>query len=77
MLIAEKDIGSLIWMHRLTRLMTKVLLKPHQKQAALYFRKYVMHGDQGAETKDKPDQKVLPFLTKTMTAEQLWDALDC
>ena len=55
MLIAEKDIGSLIWMHRLTRLMTKVLLKPHQKQAILYFRKYVMHGDKGAETKDKPD----------------------
>ena len=52
MLIVEKDIEKFILMNRLSRLMTKVLLKPHQKQAILYFRKYVMHGDHGADTKD-------------------------
>ena len=74
MLTAEKDIESFIMMRRLTVLLSKVLLKPHQLQSIHYFRKYVMHDKAKTNSRKNMQERVL-FFTSEMAADELWNSL--
>ena len=79
MLTAEKDIESFITMRRITRLLVKVLLEPHQRMAIPFFQRYVLRDKISSELADDDADPRDSLFTNTgphITADALWDALD-
>ena len=68
----DKDLKSYIHMRRLTELLIKIVLKPHQKESIHFFKKFVMQDEVTANIYRDP------FAPKKslVTAEEIWDDLD-
>ena len=78
MLNAEKDIESFITMRRITHLLVKVVLEPHQRLAIPHFQRYVLQDKDKEDDSEESDPRDVIF-TNTgplITADALWDSLD-
>ena len=67
----EKDVQNIISLSRVTHLLTKVLLKPYQRQSVPLFRRYVVR-DKNFKNCHGLDH----LFEKPLEPEQLWDQLD-